>query len=292
MVCFAYFLMKQGENKMIDAPPIDQVVWMRHNNRAGFTLIELLVVISIIALLIAILLPALGKARESARTIQCQATVRAIGLAVQMYAADFGGYSPWLSQSAINSNWTHLYSFGWNGKLSIGEYMPNAHGASISSALAAVGMWACPTENIPGSTYSVDSLAKSQWAGNAGESWRFGWVGTHYGMNDYLYRYGTTTGYPNIKVELVTRPADVYLVMDFAGFDRRFTGPSNPSATLVDQGEVRFRHIGDAANIVFADGHAVSAPFRETAIQHSPFYGSASWEQTAKANRHWAGIGG
>lgn len=63
-------------------------------DRAGFTLIELLVVIAIIALLIGILLPALGSARESARTIKCSANQRSVVQGVITYNTNNRDYFP------------------------------------------------------------------------------------------------------------------------------------------------------------------------------------------------------
>jgi prepilin-type N-terminal cleavage/methylation domain-containing protein/prepilin-type processing-associated H-X9-DG protein len=67
---------------------------MSSRRHLAFTLIELLVVISIIALLIAILLPALGAARDTTRAVQCGSNMRQIGVLAEIYANDYDGYAP------------------------------------------------------------------------------------------------------------------------------------------------------------------------------------------------------
>ncbi|MFP3938209.1 MAG: type II secretion system protein, partial [Phycisphaerae bacterium] len=84
---------------------------------AAFTLIELLVVIAIIALLMSILMPALGQARRAARALVCATNVRNLGQTAHLYAQDYDGYAPrdyWNSGSGVpldpdSGNYLHYF---------------------------------------------------------------------------------------------------------------------------------------------------------------------------------------
>src|SRR5438874_13199399 len=69
-----------------------QTAWLR--SARAFTLVELLVVIGIIAVLIGVLLPALGKARKQGYRVQCETNQHQLVLPLVMYAQNFKGYLP------------------------------------------------------------------------------------------------------------------------------------------------------------------------------------------------------
>jgi prepilin-type N-terminal cleavage/methylation domain-containing protein len=89
--------------------------------RPGFTIVELLVVISIIALLVAMLLPALSRVRASANSVQCMSNLRQIGHWGQVFINDHKGilphqaWGPPTQRRIVSPSWIQgLYPGGYN----------------------------------------------------------------------------------------------------------------------------------------------------------------------------------
>lgn len=201
----------------------------------GFTLIELLVVISIIALMIGILLPALSSARETAKSMQCLSQQRQIGIASMIYVND-------------NNDWMMplTYSIG-GGKT-----------RTVANLLADSGYipWDITDTGGGGTSVFVDPVGPDTYAASSSQS-STGLVFVHYGYNyPGLGGYVASKDRPVPQLSHLTRSSEMYMFMDaayradFARGSYRFFHRSSTTSGTPDS-----RHQG-VVNILYLDGHA------------------------------------
>jgi prepilin-type processing-associated H-X9-DG protein/prepilin-type N-terminal cleavage/methylation domain-containing protein len=230
---------------------------MRREHRA-FTLPELLVVIGIIALLIAILLPVLNRAREQANRVKCAANLRSIGQGLTMYINQWRYYPG------------HCTQLGGPGD--IYAIWP----ARINLFLGDKNVFHCPSQDddiawplSPG-RHRVATDAESGWGYNAGDvllrtgpaSMRFSYGYNAYGAAGHTdtrpslglghdIRWGMI-GENEVKASLVRMPAEMIAITDSVqDTDWNFFIDSNNPASA--PGTI---HSG-GCNVLFADGHVV-----------------------------------
>lgn len=185
--------------------------------RRGFTLVELLVVISIIALLIAILLPSLKKAREQTKSTVCKANQRGIGQAFMMYAETFDGvWPPAVDSLGSQNRWPVPFHLG--GIISAKYGLWDTTGKELRKADDSI--FICPSEKaervipdwtVNGVTKPVDRVE----------------VGGSYAMNEEIHRRPDGTLFRGMapppspgtppymtKVDHLRRTSEVFVVMD------------------------------------------------------------------------------
>lgn len=192
-------------------------------NFFGFTLIELLVVISIIALLLALVLPTLKTARNAARRVGCQSNIRQVGLGFQYYAADYNGAIPvTINLSGPSYVWSDFIDDEYLNveRPETGE-MPN-------------GVLACPAE--------------SEQVANEGSR-------SHYGkngcimrdMDDYTSDAATQRKYV-FRMQEVVPASSIFALSDLIGRDM------DPSSPTFESKFAFTRHMG-TVNTLFYDNH-------------------------------------
>src|SRR5688500_17376646 len=121
--------------------------------RCGFTLVELLVVIGIIATLVAILLPTLGRAREAARAANCLSNLRQITTAFMLFAHDNKGYLPQIgtagnSETFVINGTNQTVLVRWFGGLYGSPQKFHAPAAMLSRYWGTASVGGCPTFGV------------------------------------------------------------------------------------------------------------------------------------------------
>jgi prepilin-type N-terminal cleavage/methylation domain-containing protein/prepilin-type processing-associated H-X9-DG protein len=223
-----------------------------HGRAGGFTLIELLVVIAIIAILAAMLLPALAKAKAKAKATACLNNQRQVGYAMLMYVTDFKAYPGDYSPAANRYVWMDR----------IFQYAGNNHGVFSCSAAPQNSWWDTNYNKnpyglgVPGDPWAVTpqcrfSMAMNDWGISISASPQLGMGGD---VDGGFYKGA-------VKDTDIRSPANMIVLGCSQAAQVTPTWEANLDPTQRDQWPCS-RHEG-RTSMLFADGHSEKPPRKD-----------------------------
>lgn len=230
----------------------------RRAAKAGFTLVELLVVIGIIAVLIAILLPALSRARVASERLACASNMRQIGMAFAMYANDFSGAIPpaYVRADGQETTWYTLL-------------MPYVGYQASPNTKISVAVMKCPSDQMERATWlpSGDALSYAM-TPCQGALANVGWtqLGTGQRINSDYYPAGR-----QLKQNMIKRSSETLLLIErryFGNTQQNYTWSGTADTPYEMMDGMYFFHSTDQdgrlCNWLFVDGHVEALDPRDT----------------------------
>jgi prepilin-type processing-associated H-X9-DG protein/prepilin-type N-terminal cleavage/methylation domain-containing protein len=226
----------------------------RGNRAAGFTLTELLAVIALIALLIALLMPALGAARSKAMTTRCAANLHEIGHALNQYAIDYKGkvprgyyYFPYYQYGYIL--WAEALSGYVGHPVTVADTSP-ARDPVMAGEFRQIGVYQCPV--FPKDEQALDYVVNS-WIAGGGDD----------GQSMLITKFRRVSELVYLTEANANRVPDQFAFHDVWAPEHL---PVHDPGTTQRQMEVRVaddnRHRG-RINALYFDGHVETLHFRD-----------------------------
>jgi len=253
----------------------------------GFTLIELLVVIAIIALLVGILLPALGAARAAAQRTVCLSKLGQLAVATTAYTVDNRDRMPdALPDNMPGSSWTRAREGGPDySRTSDSYFVLPSIGASLESYIGDnQENWICPSS----AEQDYISQGDDPMGGGPGNQWQ----PTYFYMGTKMWAVYNGWGSPNGWEDSSRDPAVVWATRNVGGLNianiRPHRGGTSQTAIFLDW---KGNYHGDLsrdiwsqsgnykANFAALDGHAYAAPVHRDYQEYMDHHGGAIPQQ-------------